>query len=159
MSGVMGSGKSTWCQKWIAKHKNAVWISRDNIRFSLLGPDDEYFSKEDEVLKEFRKEIYEAIENPEIDSILLDASHLSDKAIKKTLNLLPVECWTYPENFWFVNVRLVTPLKTCLERNAKREGRVRVPDKVINDAYEIFINSKKTKTVREFIDATWEVTV
>ena len=159
MSGVMGSGKSTWCQKWIAEHKNAVWISRDNIRFSFLGPDDEYFSKEDEVLKEFRKEIYEAIENPKIDSILLDASHLSDKAIKKTLNLLPANCWYFPERYWFVNVRLVTPLGTCLERNAKREGRARVPDKTIHEAYEIFTKSKKIESVRRFLNATWEVAV
>lgn len=155
----MGSGKSTWCQRWIAEHKNAVWISRDNIRFSLLGPDDDYFSKEDEVIKEFRKEIYKAIRNPEIDSILLDASHLSDKAIKKTIYLLPVECKTFPERFWFVNVRLVTPLETCLERNAKREGRARVPDKVIKEAYEAFTKSKKIEMVRQFINATWEVTV
>ena len=159
MSGVMGSGKSTWCQKWIAEHKNAVWISIDNIRFSLLGPDDEYFSKEKDVLKEFKKQIREAIRNSEIDSILLDASHLSDKAIKKTLDLLPVECRTSSDDFWFVNVRMVTPLKTCLERNAKREGRARVPDKVINDAYEILTKSKKIESVRQFINDTWEVIV
>lgn len=159
MSGVMGSGKSTWCQKWLKEHINSIWISRDNIRFSLLGPDDEYFSKEKEVLKEFQKEIYEAIRNPDIDSILLDASHLSDKAIKKILNLLPVECWTYSKDFWFVNVRMATPLETCLERNAKRKGRAEVPDKVIQDAYEIFTNSKKIETVRRFMNATWEVIV
>lgn len=159
MSGVMGSGKSTWCQKWIAEHKNAVWISIDNIRFSLLGPDDKYFSKEKDVLKEFKKQIQEAIRNSEIDSILLDASHLSDKAIKKTLDLLPVECRTSSDDFWFVNVRMVTPLKTCLERNAKREGRARVPDKVINDAYEILTKSKKIESVRQFINDTWEVIV
>lgn len=159
MSGVMGSGKSTWCQKWVAKHKNAVWISRDNIRFSLLNPDDEYFSKEKDVLKEFKKQLQEAIKNPKIDSILLDASHLSDKAIKKTLNLLPCDCQTCPEDFWFVNVRLVTPLEICLERNSKREGRAKVPDNVIQDAYEIFTKSKKMESVRQFLNATWEVTV
>lgn len=154
MSGVMGSGKTTYCQKWIAKHKNSIWISRDNIRYSFLAPDEDYFSKEQEVLKEFYKQAQNAIDNDEVYAVLLDASHLSDKAIWKTLKHLSI-----PKDTKIVNVRLTTPLDVCLERNAGREGRARVPDDVIKNAYSIFKNSEKLDCVRKRISEVWEVTV
>ena len=48
MSGVPGCGKSTWARRFISMH-NAVVVSRDSIRFSLLEKDDDYFAREDEV--------------------------------------------------------------------------------------------------------------
>lgn len=154
MSGAMGSGKSTWCQKWIVKHKNSIWISRDNIRYSLLAPEDEYFSREQEVLKEFYKQAQNAIDDVKIDAVLLDASHLSDKAIWKTLKHLNI-----PKEIKVINVRLVTPLDVCLKRNAGREGRARVPDNVIKNAYSIFLNNEKLDRVRKRINEVWEVTI
>ena len=81
----MGSGKSSWCRQWVSKHNKSIWISRDAIRYSILAPGEEYFSREQEVLKEFRRQAQNAIDNEEIDYVLLDASHLSDKSIAKTL--------------------------------------------------------------------------
>ena len=150
----MGSGKTTYCQKWIAKHKNSIWISRDEIRYSLLAPDEEYFSREKEVLKEFHKQAQEAIDNDQVDTVLLDASHLSDKAIWKTLNYLNIS-----REVKIVNVRLNTPLNVCLERNASRKGRARISDNVIKNAYSIFLNSEKFDCVRKRINEVWEVTV
>lgn len=150
----MGSGKSTWCQHWISKHKKSVWISRDFVRYSILNPGEEYFSREKEVLREFRKQAQSAIDNEEIDSVLLDASHLSDKAIAKTLRNLNI-----PGDVRIINVRLITPLNVCLERNALRKGRERVPDDVIKNAYSIYLNSGKIDWVRKRIDDIWEVLV
>lgn len=150
----MGSGKSTWCQHWLSKHNKSVWISRDAVRYSILSSGEEYFSREKEVLKEFRKQAQSAIDNEEIDSVLLDASHLSDKAIAKTFKNLNI-----PKDIKVINVRLITPLKVCLERNALREGRERVPDDVIKNAYSIYLNSGKIDWVRKRIDDIWEVSV
>ena len=150
----MGSGKSSWCRQWISKYDKSIWISRDVVRYSILAPGEEYFSREQEVLKEFRKQAQGAIDNEEISSVLLDASHLSDKSIAKTLRNLNI-----PKDVKVINVRLMTPLKVCLERNALREGRERVPDDVIKNAYSIFLNSGKIDWVRRRIDDTWEVLV
>ena len=43
MVGAPGSGKSTFARK---RFPNARYISRDEIRFSVLKPDEDYFSKE-----------------------------------------------------------------------------------------------------------------
>ena len=51
MIGVPGSGKSTWIQNRLTEKD--VWVSRDTIRYCLLEEDDDYFAKEDEVIKLF----------------------------------------------------------------------------------------------------------
>jgi predicted kinase len=150
----MGSGKSSWCRQWVSKHNKSIWISRDAIRYSILAPGEEYFSREQEVLKEFRRQAQNAIDNEEINYVLLDASHLSDKSIAKTLKNLNIS-----KDVRVVNVRLTTPLEVCLERNALREGRERVPDEVIKNAYSIFLNSGKIDWVRRRINDTWEVSI
>ena len=40
--GCPGSGKSTWVQKHMNPETDK-WVSRDAIRFSLLGEKDDYF--------------------------------------------------------------------------------------------------------------------
>ena len=55
LSGVPGSGKSTWVQNHL--EKNDVWVSRDIIRFNLIGEDEDYFSHEVEVFDKFVSEI------------------------------------------------------------------------------------------------------
>ena len=74
MCGVAGSGKSTY----LSNIKNAVVISRDEIRFSLIGDFDDYFAKEDEVFATFIQKIQNAIDNEEgPKEIYCDATHLT----------------------------------------------------------------------------------
>lgn len=53
LCGIPGSGKSTWAKNHL--DDNSIWISRDLIRFSMVSEEEEYFSKEKEVFKEFIK--------------------------------------------------------------------------------------------------------
>ena len=59
MMGVPGSGKNNLCEKFIGE--NDIYVSRDEIRFSLVAEDEPYFSKEDEVLKTFISKVDEGI--------------------------------------------------------------------------------------------------
>lgn len=59
MCGAPGSGKTTIAKKLMCN--NDLYISRDEIRYSMISDEDEYFSKEKEVFNEYIKQIDEAL--------------------------------------------------------------------------------------------------
>jgi predicted kinase len=92
----------------------------------MVREDEKYFSKENEVFNEWIRQINEALTNTEVEDVYVDATHLNDRSRDKTVNRLAKE--NIAE---ITNVVFTTPLGICLERNAKRTGRERVPDEVI----------------------------
>ena len=131
LSGVPGSGKSTWVRKQIAE-KGGVHCSRDEIRFSLLKDGEEYFAHEDEVIDIWRNKVKDAIENPEVEDIYIDATHLTEKARQKTISALPEG--DYEITTVFFNV----PLEICIKRNENRTGRAYVPPETIRNMYKSY---------------------
>ena len=124
LTGAPGSGKSTWANQ----QKNAKVISRDTIRFSLLSEDDEYFSKENEVLRLFYKNIQDALDNKnaDYDTVIADASHLTSVRRYETIRELNLD--NLEE---VINVQFIAPIEVCIARNANRTGRANVPNEVI----------------------------
>lgn len=124
LTGAPGSGKSTWANQ----QKNAKVISRDTIRFSLLSEDDEYFSKENEVLRLFYKNIQDALDNKnaDYDTVIADASHLTPMRRYETIRELNID--NLEE---VINIQFITPIEVCIARNANRTGRANVPNEVI----------------------------
>ena len=110
-----------------------IWISRDEVRFSMVKEDEDYFSKENEVFDKFIANICEALKSPLAENIYIDATHLSDKARKKVLNRLPKD--NIDEVIYVV---FKVPYEVCVERNNKREGRERVPESAIRRMYLSF---------------------
>ena len=133
-----GSGKTTWCKNNVPK--NAVYISRDEIRFNIIKDEDSYFSKEKIVYDIFINKINEALESG-LD-VYADQTSLNTGSRKKlidTLNKRPDE----------INVIYIErPLSTILEYNSKRTGRKLVPNDVIIKMY----NSISKPTAKEGID-------
>ena len=121
MCGVPGSGKTTWVKNHIPK--TAAHISRDAIRFSLLGTDDDYFSKETEVFDEFCTQIKENLEKG-ID-VYADATHLNASSRAKVLNKVKNSARN------IVAICIEEPVEICLERNRLRAGLAYVPPSVI----------------------------
>lgn len=117
LSGIPSCGKSTWSRKFTAEYDNVVQVSRDEIRFSFLADGEDYFAHEDEVIATFYAEINEALAAGR--DVIADATHISEKALKQTLRAIKIV------------VSFYVPLKVCLSRNAKREGRECVPSHVI----------------------------
>lgn len=128
LSGAPGSGKTSWAKKQIAQ-KGGVHCSRDEIRFSLLKDGEDYFAHEDEVIDIWFEKIKKAIENPEVEDIYVDATHLTEKSRANVLNKLP------KGDYLVIIVFFDIPLETCIERNEQRTGRAFVPPSVIRRMY------------------------
>ena len=129
MVGAPGTGKSTFVANNLKD--GFIWISRDRIRYSLLEEGDDYFAKERKVFNQFILSINEAIMWDEYPNIIIDATHLTKASRTKVLKRLA----SVDEIRAIV---MTTPLEIALERNAKREGRERVPDDVIKSMYDSF---------------------
>ena len=149
LSGLPGSGKSTWVQEQIAKN-GGIWCSRDAVRFSMVAEDEPYFKRENEVFDEWIRQINTALSTPEVEDVYVDATHLNDNSRNKTLNRL------YKENIGKItNVIFTTPIKVCLERNHLRTGRAVVPDDVILNMAKSFKDSAKNETI--FVNERGEI--
>lgn len=132
MSAPPAAGKSSWVRA--NRIPNSEWISRDNVRFALVNEDEEYFSHEDEVFDTFINFINQTLDNPYIEAIYIDATHLNKKSRNKTLNKI------HKKNIEELNcVYFSTPLKICMERNAQRTGRERVPDSAMVNMYYAYL--------------------
>jgi predicted kinase len=128
MCGVPGCGKSTFAKQFAKTHKDVKIVSRDAIRFSMVKSNEEYFKHEKEVLKRFYGDIDAALKVYEY--VIADATHLS----RSSRNALFRHVNT--KGIFVVGLWIETPLSTCLERNAGRSGRERVPNKVIKEAFK-----------------------
>ena len=128
MSGLPASGKSYYARRNLMKGDNWKYISRDEVRFSMITDDDQYFAKENEVYKEFVKCIKDALNDKNITDVIADATHLNWPSRRKL-----IEAVGLPEGTKVNVVRIVSSDKTMLIRNAKREGRRQVPKKTLRD--------------------------
>lgn len=131
MCGPPESGKSTWVRERLTS--NDEWISRDNVRFSIVREDEEYFSHEDDVFDTFINYINQTLENPEVEYIFVDATHINYRSRHKTISRI------HMKNVEELNcVCFTIPLAVCLDRNGKRSGRERVPDAVVSNMFNSF---------------------
>ena len=138
ITGVPGSGKTTYIKNNMSE--NDKHVSRDFVRFSLLKENDKYFDKEDEVFKEWVWLIQKYL-NAGFD-VWADATHLNKKSRYKTLINLKLS-----SNDTIEVYNIISDLNTCLERNARREGREFVPEDVIENMYKSYTPA----TLNEFI--------
>ncbi len=125
MMGIPGSGKSTWCEENISNKDS--YVSRDRVRFGLLKAGDNYFSKENEVYKEFINIIDKKLMT--YNEVYVDQTSLNSGARRKLIRSLQIK----PDEIHVIWLK--TPLQKSLLQNAKRKGLERVPDHSIIQMY------------------------
>ena len=95
----------------------------------MLGDDDNYFDREQEVFAEFVKVLVNHLKH--FNTVAADATHLTIISRKKLTNAID----KYIKDYRIVYVVCAPSLQVCLYRNSKRKGRERVPDSIVKEMY------------------------
>jgi len=126
MCGAPGSGKSTWAHEF-QKGRDINYISRDQIRLSIITDEEHYFSHEDEVYDKFVDEIALGLQTSDV---IADATHLSHGARLKLYSALAARGMTY-DKYQIIFVQMGTDVEECVRRDDLREGRQHVTRSVV----------------------------
>lgn len=134
LCGAPGSGKSTWVREHIlAMPAPAAYVSRDEIRFSLVSEEEEYFSKEKEVFRNFISSIKNNLQQYNI--VIADATHLNEASRTKLLRALGQSL----QGVEVDAIVLEVSLNVALEQNEKRAGtRSYVPEAAVRRMFKQF---------------------
>ena len=143
--GVPGSGKSTEARRMTgslaARNLTVEHISRDELRFSMISDESEYFSKEKEVFSKFVEKMNNSLNKN--DCTIIDATHISKASRAKILRRVE-----NPNNVRLLVLYLTTPLDVCMQQNDLRTGREQVPHEVIEKMAKQF----EDPTEKEFAE-------
>ena len=126
LCGPSGSGKSTWARKFM-KENNVKYVSRDEIRFSMLKEGEDYFSHEKEVFKQFVESLAQAL--IEGYDVIADATHISEFSRCKLTQAID----RYTHYYQIIAVVFNTDVETCVKQNKMRTGWADVPENIIRN--------------------------
>lgn len=124
--GLPASGKSTYAKNLLKKEQGR-WkrINRDDLRAMF---DESTYSKDNEdFIRLAQDNLIVAALNDGYD-VIIDNTHLVPNTLKKLHNLL-----SSVGDVKVIEKAFNVSITECIQRNAQREGRARVPDKVIHD--------------------------
>ena len=134
--GVPGSGKTTYAKIMLKHNANLRYVSRDEVRFSLVSEEEEYFSKETEVFNTFISNIKQYIDKKY--DVIADATHISVASRKKLFDALGNK---YLNKVSVIAVVFHPSLELNFIYNENRRGtRAYVPKNVIERMYAQFQN-------------------
>lgn len=127
LCGPAGCGKTTWAFDFMQCDSDVRYVSRDAIRFSMIGNEEEYFSHEKEVFRRFSGCIAQTL----VDGFdcIADATHLNKFSRRKLTQAIDV----YFKDYKIVYVSFNVNADICIEHNTNREGRANVPETVIRN--------------------------
>ena len=148
LRGIPGCGKSTWVKNFKKVHRDYVVISRDAIR-EMLHDHSNSPQTEAIVTKFYNKLFKEALENKL--NIILDNTHIKQSYINDALKMIESVNSDY-------NVELLQfeyNLKTCIERDSKRE---RVVGREVIERMEAGLKSNPEKNIQKLINE-WKARV
>ena len=135
MCGPAGCGKTTWALQYMKDHEkqDIRYVSRDDIRFSMLKESDAYFNQEKKVFAKFAGTIAQTL----IDGfdVIADATHYTIPSRNKLIRAIDSHGII---DYNIIYIVFNTNVNVCLARNQLRVGRACVPDIVIKDMCKNF---------------------
>lgn len=126
LCGPPGCGKSTYYRN-SSELAHCVYVSRDEVRFSIVKEEEDYFSHEKEVFRKFVSLLVTAMRDGY--DVVADATHLNEFSRRKLTQAIDMYTTDYKIIYVVFNVRA----DTCVARNANRTGRANVPENVIRN--------------------------
>ena len=128
MCGCPGSGKTTWADKFTKENPDVRYVSRDEIRFSMLKEDEYYFAHETDVFNKFVGTIAATL----VDGfdVIADATHISIASRAKLHDALQKK-YLNDSDYEIIFVFMNTSISNCIEYNDKRRGRSYVSHSVL----------------------------
>ena len=134
--GLPGSGKSTYIQN-VADPEKEVWVSRDEIRFSLMETIKDFKKREAETYKIFIESIKFYLNKGY--TVWADATNVSMYHRRKIVRQIPKSLYNKLIAYYF-NI----PYGVCCQRNAQRKGLRIVPEaSIYKMSQELTIPDKK----------------
>jgi len=120
LSGIPGSGKSTWAKNYIKTHPNAHIVSSDELRLELWGKVND-FRDEKTVWETFLNRINDYAKAEENTIVIADATNLQNKYRQMYHDLTP--------GFdYHTLVLFKIPFDKC-----ERQNKMRSPDRIVPD--------------------------
>ncbi len=142
--GIPGSGKSTEARRMAgslaARGISVEHISRDELRFSMISDESEYFLQREESFNKFVEKMNNSLNKN--DCTIIDATHISEASRAKILRRVEDSA-----NVRLLVLYLTTPIDVCMQQNDLRTGRERVP----HEAIERMAKGFETPTEKEFM--------
>lgn len=130
--GLPGSGKSTLASNLVAEDPGRWFrINRDDLRMMVSGYGNDphkYYAPKEKLIRAIKESMIIQAWDAGFD-VIVDDTHLIKDVVKK-LHKVAAD---YDADVRVKEIGVNTPLETCLERNALRQGFARVPDSVILD--------------------------
>ena len=139
MVGAPASGKTTFAKQHLAKDDSWAYISRDEVRFSIITEQDKYFSKEKEVFKTFINSIIKNLKNPDIHNVIADATHLNWQSRNKLLQAIPTNL---KKSLDIIPIVIEAEPRDIIERNKARTGLSKLSDDALRIMYKRFTDPK-----------------
>jgi len=132
--GLPGSGKTTWALDYISKNPNTARVNSDTLRYEYM--DREKISKWSQAVEEVvRAQRSLAIRTAAFNKkdLVIDDTHMNPKTRRQTMEF----CQSLGYAVELVDFQHVS-VDECVQRDAQREGRAQVGEKVIRDMYRKF---------------------
>lgn len=126
LCGVSGCGKTTWAYKFMNEDEEIRYVSRDDIRFSLLKDGEDYFAHEKEVFKRFSGTLAQTLLYGH--DVIADATHLNSASRQKLTRAID----RIYKDYQVVYVVFTISAAACKKHNMMRTGLHCVPDEVID---------------------------